>query len=803
MMNIKVFFFIVVLISFFNTSFSQDLKIFDKETLQPIKNVAIYSTDRKKSSISDVNGITSLDNFSMNDSVYFQHPTYKNIVLTKKQLKEIDYSIGLDKRTIMLDEFVISAYRWEQNKNEVPNKITTISEEKIEFYNPQTSADLLGNTKEVFIQKSQLGGGSPMIRGFATNSVLLVVDGVRMNNAIFRSGNLQNVISLDPHAIENSEVIFGPGSVTYGSDALGGVMDFHTKDVSLSTTTKPNLKVSAMARYSSANNEKTGHFDLNYGKQHWGILTSFSYSDFNDLFMGSYNHPGYKREEYADRINSRDTILNNDQPNRQRPSGYSQVNFMQKIRFRPSANLNLNYAFHYSTTSNIPRYDRLTQKKDGHLKNAEWYYGPQKWSMHSLNGKLVKKGAIFDNMKFTLAYQNYEESRHDRGFGEELLRHRTERLDIFNFNLDFDKEIGDDLLYYGLEYGYNDLNSSASEEDIITGEKQPTQTRYPNGQNDYTSLAAYLSYKNNIGEHFTAITGIRYSFIDIYSTLDTTAEYYNFPFNKLTLNTGAFNGSVGVVYRPDERWKFKLNGSSGFHAPNIDDIAKVFDSEPKSVVMPNENLKPEYAYNIDFGIDKRFGDVAGIYVTAFYTWLQNAMVRREATFNDKDSIYYDGVLSQVHKMVNAESARIYGFNARAMLDLPSGFRFETVINFTEGEDENGVPLRHVAPTFGQSTLSYRTDKIKTSLYAKYNGEITNDELTPSEQSKTHMYALNKNGEPYSPSWWTLNVKFSYQLNDFLTIDAGVENIMDVRYRPYSSGIVAPGRNWIFALRANF
>lgn len=802
-MHNRVFFFILIFIFSLKSGFSQKLKIFDSETLQPIENVAVYSKDRKSSSISNDNGIANLDKFNMRDSVYFQHPTYENIVIMKKQLKEIDYSIGLDKRSIMLEEFVISAYRWEQNKNEVPNKITTISEEKIEFYNPQTSADLLGNTKEVFIQKSQLGGGSPMIRGFATNSVLLVVDGVRMNNAIFRSGNLQNVISLDPHAIENSEVIFGPGSVTYGSDALGGVMDFHTKDVNLSTSDSPNLKVSAMARYSSANNEKTGHFDLNYGREYWGVLTSFSYSDYNDLFMGSHKHPDYQRDEYVDRVNGRDTILTNEQPNRQRPSGYSQVNFMQKLRYRPSSELNFNYAFHYSETSNIPRYDRLIQRNNGGLKNAEWYYGPQKWSMHSVNGKLVQNGAIFDNMKFTVAYQNYEESRHDRGFGEELLRHRTENLDIFNFNLDFDKELGDDLLYYGLEYGYNSLNSTASEENITTGERQPTQTRYPNGQNDYTTLAAYLSYKNNIGEHFTTITGIRYSFIDIYSTLDTTADYYNFPFDELTLSTGAFNGSIGLVYRPNDQWKFNLNGSSGFHAPNIDDIAKVFDSEPKSVVVPNENLKPEYAYNIDLGIDKQFGDLGEFSFTAFYTWLQNAMVRREATFNGKDSIYYDGVLSQVHKMVNAESARIYGFNAKARVNLPFNLRFESVINYTDGEDENGVPLRHVAPTFGQTTLSYRNGGLKASVYAKYNGEISNAELTPSEQSKTHMYALNKNGEPYSPSWWTLNMKFSYQLNDYLTVDAGVENVMDVRYRPYSSGIAAPGRNWIFALRANF
>ena len=799
----KKLFFIILIVLSLNYGYSQNLKVFDSETLEPIENVATYSSDQRTSAISDENGIVKLDKYSLQDSIYFQHPTYKNIVRTKEELKEMDYSVGLEKQTIMLDEFVISAYRWEQNKNEVPNKITTISEKEIEFYNPQTSADLLGNTKEVFIQKSQLGGGSPMIRGFATNSVLLVVDGVRMNNAIFRSGNLHNVISLDPHAVENSEVIFGPGSVTYGSDALGGVMDFHTKSVKLSTSAKTNIKASAMARYASANNERTGHFDINYGKENWGALTSISYSAYDDQVMGSHKHPDYRRTEYVKRIQGRDSVMKNDEPDKQIPSGYNQLNFMQKLRYRPSSNLDLRYAFHYSKTSDIPRYDRLIQRKDGKLKNAEWYYGPQKWSMHSLKGKLVQEGVIFDNLKFTLAYQNYEESRHDRKFDDEWLRHRTENLGIVSFNLDFDKAFGDDLLYYGIEYGYNTLNSQASQENITSGLKQPTQTRYPNGENDYNTFAGYISYKNNFGDHFTTITGVRYSFVDIYSTLDTSAGYYNFPFNTLSLSTGAFNGSVGLVYRPNDQWKFNLNGSSGFHAPNIDDMAKVFDSEPKSVIVPNENLKPEYAYNIDFGVDKKLGDYGEINITAFYTWLKDAMVRRESRFNGKDSIYYDGVLSQVHKLVNAENAHIYGLNTKFSLTLPYNLNFESVLNVTDGEDQNGFPLRHVSPLFGQTTLEYRQDKLRGSLYAKYNGEISNEELTPSEQSKTHMYALNDQGEPYSPAWWTLNMKVSYRINDHLSFNVGVENILDVRYRPYSSGIAAPGRNFIFALRADF
>ena len=123
---------------------------------------------------------------------------------------------------------------WEEDKKEVPVKINTITKKEADFFNPQTSADLLTASNEVFVQKSQLGGGSPMIRGFAANSVLLVIDGVRMNNAIYRSGNLQNVISLDPNTIERTEVIFGPGSIIYGSDALGGVFSFTSRNPVLS-----------------------------------------------------------------------------------------------------------------------------------------------------------------------------------------------------------------------------------------------------------------------------------------------------------------------------------------------------------------------------------------------------------------------------------------------------------------------------------------------------------------------------------------------------------------------------------------
>ena len=160
-----------------------------------------------------------------------------------KYIKQIFFTITIliptilsanDSTQVNLEEVVVAVSRWHQNIYSEPVKVTRLGFDEMNSYNPQTSADLLNLSGEVFVQKSQYGGGSPMIRGFATNRLLYSVDGVRMNTAIFRSGNIQNVISLDPFAISSTEVLFGPGAVSYGSDAIGGVMVFSTLSPQLS-----------------------------------------------------------------------------------------------------------------------------------------------------------------------------------------------------------------------------------------------------------------------------------------------------------------------------------------------------------------------------------------------------------------------------------------------------------------------------------------------------------------------------------------------------------------------------------------
>lgn len=707
------------------------------------------------------------------------------------------------KNQIDLEEVVISASKWEQKLNEVPNKITKITKAQILRNNPQTSADLLAQTGTVFIQKSQLGGGSPMIRGFATNRVLLVIDGVRMNNAIYRSGNLQNIISIDALSTQTAEVIFGPGSLIYGSDAIGGVMDFHTLEARFAKEKKALVTGSALARYSTANKENTFHADINLGLKKWSFLSSFSYSKFDDLKMGKQGgQDSYLRPEYIERINGVDSIVKNPDPRVQRFSGYNQVNFLQKVRFKPTQHLDLQYSFTYAGTGEAPRYDRLVQYRNGKLRFAEWKYGPMLWRMHNLQVLHGKKTAIYDDARLTIAYQNYDESRIDRTRANNNRNIQAEKVNAVSINLDAAKKLGKGELFYGLEYVHNKVGSTGERNNIVTNQTTPFVSRYPDGSTLNTS-GIYGSYKINFTPKFTFTTGLRYSYNTLNAVFDTT--FIKFPYNKAEIKEGAFTGNMGLVYRPAETWQLNGNISTGYRMPNVDDIGKLFESVPGNVTVPNPDLTAEYAWNFEVGIIKTIIQKFRLELNAFYTVLNDAIVRRPTTFNGQDSIDFDGVKSRVEALQNVAKATVWGFQGSAEYYFTGQLSVQTHANWIGGKETDDtkneqVALRHAPPFYGNTLLKYRHKNLYVEASAYYNSKIKNEDLAPSEQAKTDIYAKDANGKPYSPAWYTLNFKTSYQLTKNLLITAGWENFTNQRYRPYSSGIVAAGSNLIIGLR---
>lgn len=795
---------VIILLCIVANANSQIVTLLDMQSRQPLENATLSDKDNHKFTTTNSKGQTDVSIFKTTERIEVRMLGYETLQLTYNDFLKNNGVIYLIAVAFTFDEIVISGTKWGQLSRDIPVKIATISSRDVSLFNPQTAADLLSSSGKIFVQKSQQGGGSPMIRGFATNRLLYSIDGVRMNTAIFRGGNIQNVISLDPYATEKTEVLFGPGSVIYGSDAIGGVMSFQTLRPQLSITDDPYISGKASVRYSSANNENTGHFDVNVGWKKWALLTSFSANKFDDLRMGKDGPDEYLRPFYVVRQDSIDVIQTNSDPEIQTPSGYQQINLMQKVYYKPSKNVAFTYALHFSETSPYSRYDRHIRYKDGLPRYSEWYYGPQKWMMNQLNIELNNSNAVYDAAVIRLAAQQFKESRIDRNINKPTRHIREEIVDAYSLNIELNKSLSKkNNLFYGVELVWNNVESTGIDENIDSGERVEGPARYP--QSLWSSYAFYANNHHKFSEKLTLEAGVRYNYYLMDCEFST--EFFPFPFTEAHISSGSPTGSIGLVYHPVRQSVFSTNFSTGFRSPNVDDIGKVFDSEQGAVTVPNPDLKSEYVYNMELSYAQIVAEAVKLDFTAYYTYLDNALVRRDFTLNGQDSILYDGAMSKVQAMQNAANAVVFGAQAGIEIKLPAGFVLSSDLNLQKGveelDDATTSPSRHAAPLFGNTKLTYKAEKLEMQLYALYSGKKTFEQLPLEEQGKPEIYAVDDDGNPWSPGWYTLNYKASYTVNANFNINAGVENITNQRYRPYSSGIVAAGRNFILSFTAKF
>ena len=711
--------------------------------------------------------------------------------------------------TISMPELVISTTRWNQQKDLQPVMVSRLSFEQSNAYNPQTAADMLSLTGDVFIQKSQYGGGSPMIRGFATNRLLYSVDGVRMNNAIFRAGNLQNVISLDPFAISSSEVLFGPGSVSYGSDAIGGVMVFNTLRPRLSTDSNPVVYGSATLRTATASGEISGHAHAGVGWSKWGLLTSFSTNHYGDLKQGMHGPEDYVMPYvvipgYPSESGIIDQVVSNTNPRLQTPTGYSQYNFMQKVRYTPSSYWNLEYAFHLSETSLYARYDRHQRMRNGLPRYAEWNYGPQSWIMNHFCTQHTAPTAIYDSLRIDLAWQRFGESRISRDLGKSLRETQTELVDAWSANVDFIKSFANSIDFsYGAEYVHNHVISTAQGDDLITDVVTTIPARYPHA--NWFSLGLYVQAEWRAHRTLNLAAGVRYNHYIICN--DFSQVGYDVPFVSLQKShAGSISGNVGLNYRPTSYLLLRLNYARGFRAPNVDDMGKLFDSADGYVTVPNPSLKPEYADNVELGFATNFAPCLKLDAAIYYTHLSNAIVRRDYTFNGLPTMQYQGQECIVQALQNAAVSRVWGIQLGVSSRFARYFHADAHFNWQRGFEEldggEVSPSRHVAPLFGRAAIGFDNRKLCIEAYTTFQGQRSAKDMPEEEKTKTEIYALDAEGKVYSPAWVTINVRASYSILRNLKLNVTLENIADVRYRPYSCGISAPGRNFTASLTYN-
>lgn len=707
---------------------------------------------------------------------------------------------------VKLDELIISAGKFGEHKKNLAQSVQVINNKEIEWAMPQTSATMLEQTGNVFMQRSQAGGGSAVLRGFEANKILMVVDGVRMNNAIYRGGHLQNVITVDNNMLERTEVLYGPASTLYGSDALGGVIVFNSKAARLSATGKTEVTGNAMTRYSTANNEKTGHIDFNLGFKKFAALTSVTYSDFDDVRMGDFRNPFYgsfgSRDEYVDRINGTDSIVKNGDRNVQKQSGYSQVDIMEKLLYKPNWRNTHTLNLQYSTSSDIPRYDRLTDMRSGKLRYAEWYYGPQDRLMAAYQFHATDQLGFFDELKAGVNYQLIEESRNQRNRGSNDRDSRIENVGVLGYNIDGRRLMGKHELSLGIDGQLNDVKSTAHSLDIVTNEESPLDTRYPDGGSSMFYGAVYGQHIYKIiNDKLVLNDGLRLNYVSLDATFNDKT-FFPFPYNNASQQNIAWSGNVGVAYMPAERWRFAFNASTGFRAPNIDDIAKVFESAGGvSLVVPNPDLKPEYSYNLDLGITYVVSDKLKLEGTGYYTWLKDAIIQQPFTLGGKDSVDYNGKLTAVVANQNAARGFLYGFNTAITANLIPNVTLYSTINFTYARYFNAAdvqsPLDHIPPVFGKTSIMYTQKRFNAEVFALYNGWKRLKDYSPSGED--NLAYATPNG---MPAWYTLNLRAGYKVNKHFGVQLALENILDYNYRVFASGIHATGRNFVVTLRGH-
>ena len=804
---------------------AQNITILDKESEFPISNVAVINEDNSKRVVSNADGVADLSIFSDNEILTIRHVSYVEFEALKRQLVKARF-VYLQSKSEQLEEVFLSASKGEESVQRIAEQVAVFSIKDIQRSAPQTSADMLANIAGVRVQKSQLGGGSPILRGLEANRILLVVDGVRMNNAIYRKGHLQNAITVSPNQLERTEIIFGPSSVIYGSDALGGVIHYYTRMPRPSEQSKVNANI--LTRYSTINDEKTVQAGVELQFEKMASYTSVAHSSFGDLTMGSNRNHGFDDwglvTEYSNNTDDfySDFPVINPDPELQRNTGYEQTDLLQKFIFKLSQNTDLSLNFQYSFSSDVPRFDRLVERRDGALRFAEWYYGPQKRLLVSPQLKINPNKSWIKNGTITLGYQNIEESRINRRF-ESLDRvSRTETVDVFSVNGDFAVPLSSDdkrILSYGVELTHNEVASDPLGERLLLNGNQiigvqeqfAVQSRYADGGSSYTSIAAYVNYRQDISSKSTLNSGVR--FTDTY--LNATwidQSIISLPDNDIYLANSAFTATVGYVYKPTKDWRLNAVLSSGFRSPNIDDVGKVRERRG-DVTVPNIHLRPEYAYNAEIGLLKYFDEKSSFLgFTAYYTLLNNYILREDFILNGSNTILFEGEEANVVANVNKGNAYVVGSTLKMKTRIGNYFEARASATYTKGRAyDTDEPLSSIPPLFGRAALNFSKNRFEMGLNLRFSARkraedynisegIDRIELTP----EVDPGATDLRDQFYgTPSWLMVNATSSYRLTRNLNLQVVIENIFDQHYIEFASALSAPGRNFSFAVQANF
>jgi len=738
----------------------------------PIRNVRVIIQDLHAAAISDSNGRFLLRGVREgNHSITVQHIGYitRNLPSVKILRDTCLGTIVLRQRVIPTVPVVVTATRLPRPIDEISHTVNVVPVAIIEERQPRTSAEVLREEAGVFVQKTNHGGGSAIIRGLSSNQILILVDGIRLNNSTYRLGNHQYLTTVDPNIADRIEVMYGPGSVLYGSDALGGTIHILSR--------QPDFSGEAFAwrfssHYASADDEKMVRAECSVHGRKTGLIAGFSLKDFGDLRRG-------RNSRYPQLEKSRSGIL-------QSPSGFTAWDADGKLVYLASRRQKWVLAYQGSRQKEVPRYDKY-ENENFH----RWVYQPQDRDLLYLTLEQESDRFFIKSLKATLSFMQQTEGREMQKNASSVLEKERDRVQTAGLGVQLNSTRHGQFFVYGFDLYTDRVSSRRCTIDPADGIAVPDrEARYPDGA-QYTSLGFFIQDEIQIMHGWTIIAGSRFSHFNTRFTVPDLPESA-IHFNGIDQTFRSVTGSIGCSYRLSEQVRIRGGAGQGFRAPNLSDIAKLGESKGAVYEVPNYGLDPEKLCNLELGFRIRLGN--GLIDGAVYdARITDLIASTDALWLGSGTIEKGDVVYKVKSKQNIGNGSIRG--VELSFDLPFWKNWHAYGNAAVARGWNETmrePVGGIPPAFGLAGL--RLDGRNSFVQFYMRLAAAQDRLSADDRDDPRIPAGG------TPAWQTLNTRMGMKFLSRIRLQAGIENILDVNYREHGSGINGPGRNFIVAMQ---
>ncbi len=745
---------------------------------QPISDVRISLHKQKLAGYSDPAGRFHI--YNIPPGVYqlvFKHVGYEvhrrdSIRVAAGQTVDVG-RVVLTETVLLLSGSFVTATQTGRTLADIPVAATLVPRELLEERNGKTSAEVLREESGIFVQKTNHGGGSAIIRGLSSNQILLLVDGVRLNNSTYRLGNHQYLTTVDNNALERIEVVHGPTSVLYGSDALGGVINLITRRPPLHAAAGTlQSDISLFGRYASADGERTGRAELSLYNHRWALLVGASRKHFGDLRRGG---------------NSDDPEIENSTNGlKQSPSGFDGYDLDAKLVFVPTPRSELLIAFQQFRQDEIPRYDKYESGD-----NVLWLYSPQHRQLSY--GKFTQhfEQDFLKQAQVTLSFNRQEEGRiTQKGPEDDIVRER-DRVNTYGLAARIVAGYKGHQFSLGGEVYLDDVASRRVLENPHTARPTPeARGRYPDGAG-YQSFGVYIQDEWHLSARWMVLPGVRFSYFRTAFDLPA-AVLGGVDLDNINLDFSALTASIGSMYRISPVFSLTANAGQAFRAPNLSDLSKFGESKGNTFEVPNAALKPEKLLSVDAGIRWNHSRMQGSLV-GYYAVVSDLLGSVPALFNGSPQIIAAGDTLQVKRKENIGKAYLSGFEFSFNANLRARLSWYGNAAYTYGQSTTAdEPISKIPPFFGLMGLRYHYHRWQAAFYARFaarQNRLSADDLDDPRIPNTG-----------TPGWYTLNLRGNFQPTPGITLTLALENVLDKNYREHASGINGPGRNLVVSLR---